>query len=105
MRQPDQRSARAAEYRRWYKLAAWCGKHGLREQQLMRQPLCERCLVSETVEPATVVHHRKPHNGSWELFIDPNNHESLCKPHHDRDGQLEDKGKTVVQFDANGWPL
>ena len=33
---------------------------------------------------ATVVDHIKPHRGSWPLFIDPANHQSLCKRCHDQ---------------------
>ncbi|ASP84363.1 HNH endonuclease [Sinorhizobium meliloti] len=101
----DHRTEEAARYRRLYKLAIWRGKNGLRERQLMRQPLCERCLLAEIVEVATVVNHRIAHRGDWDLFVDPSNHQSLCKPHHDSDAQLEDHGKTVISFDANGWPI
>lgn len=56
------------------------------------------------MEPATVVHHKVPHKGDEELFwFGP--FENLCKPHHDSHGQLEDHGKKVIRFDANGWPV
>lgn len=87
---------------RWYGLARW---KRLREAQLALEPLCARCLASEIVTEATVVHHRRAHKGSETLFFDPDNLESICKPHHDRDGQLEDHGRTVVRFDASGWPI
>lgn len=57
------------------------------------------------VEEATVVHHMKAHQGNLELFWDHGNWESLCKPHHDRDGQREDRGQTVIQFGEDGWPI
>ena len=41
---------------------------------------------------ATIVNHRTPHRGDWALFIDPANHESTCKPHHDRDIQAGERG-------------
>lgn len=97
----DHRSAEAAAYRSLYKTARW---KRVREWQLSHSPLCERCLSSEIVEPATIVHHKVPHRGDAELFFG-GPFESLCKPHHDRDGQLEDKGKTVVRFGSDGWPL
>lgn len=62
-----------------------------REQQLARQPLCERHLQRGEVEPATVVHHRVPHRGAWALFIDPSNHESACKACHDGEIQREER--------------
>lgn len=89
-------------WRHLYKTARW---RRLREWQLGHQPLCERCLDMEIVEPATVVHHREAHKGDEALFWNPDNLESICKPHHDSHGQLEDHGKTVVRFDASGWPL
>lgn len=72
---------------------------------LTESPLCERCLIGDIVEPATVVHHRRPHRGDLVLFFDPENLEPICKPHHDSHGQLEDHGKTVILFDGAGWPL
>jgi hypothetical protein len=58
----------------------------------------------DIVEPATIVHHRDAHRGDLEKFWN-GPFESLCAPHHNRDGQLEDHGKTVVRFDASGWPI
>lgn len=51
-----------------------------RAAQLSRQPLCERHLAKGRVVAATVVHHRTAHNGDRELFFDPANLESICKP-------------------------
>ncbi|WP_318761858.1 HNH endonuclease [Aminobacter niigataensis] len=98
----DHRSAEAVAYRRLYKTARW---QRIREYQLAMQPLCERCLTMEVVEPATVVHHANGgHKGDEEKFWS-GPFESLCKPHHDSDGKREDLGQTVVRFDANGWPM
>ena len=63
------------------------------------------CLQVEVVEPAAVVDHKIPHKGDETLFFDPENLQSLCKPHHDRDKQLIEHGKRVIQFDAAGWPI
>lgn len=89
------------EWRKWYATARW---KRLRLDRLSSQPLCERCLISEIVTPATVVHHAEPHRGDWDKFWS-GPFENLCKPHHDSQGQLEDHGKTVIQFDAKGWPI
>lgn len=98
----DQRSDRATEYRRWYSTARWART---REAQLTRQPLCERCLAMGQVEEATVVHHADGgHRGDEHRFWS-GPFESLCKPHHDSEGQREDLGQTVVAFGADGWPL
>jgi 5-methylcytosine-specific restriction endonuclease McrA len=77
----------------------------IREAKLAQDPLCERCLLSETVEPATVVHHRGAHKGDEAKFWDITNLESICKPHHDSEGQREDRGQTIVTFGLDGWPL
>lgn len=97
----DQRSDAAAAYRKLYKTARW---RRLREHQLSQEPLCQRCLLAEVVEQATVVHHAKAHKGDLDAFWN-GPFESLCKPHHDRDAQLEDKGKTVIRFGPDGWPI
>lgn len=87
-REHDVRRREAQPWRRFYKTAAWLQA---RAAQLSLQPLCERCLAEGIIEPATVVNHRTPHKGDWLLFIDPANHESTCKPHHDRDIQAEER--------------
>ena len=69
-------------YRKWYRLALWRGRNGLREQQLRKQPLCEDCLAENRTQPATDVDHQIPHRGNWDLFIDQNNHRSRCHSHH-----------------------
>lgn len=98
----DLRSTKAKQYRRHYKASKW---KRIREAQLRMQPLCEYCLQSEIVEPATVVHHGDGgHKGDMNRFWN-GPFVSLCKPCHDRDGQREDLGQTVIRFDAEGWPI
>ena len=84
-----------------YKTARWQRR---RDRQLSEQPLCERCLLAEVIEPATVAHHVVPHKGDVTLFFE-GELESLCKSHHDSHGQLEDHGKRPIMFDADGWPV
>lgn len=59
----------------------------------------------EIVEEADVVHHRVKHDGDEAKFWDADNLESLCKAHHDSEGQREDRGQRIVQFGADGWPV
>jgi 5-methylcytosine-specific restriction protein A len=67
-------------WRAWYKLEIWDHPEtGLRIQQLRRKPICEACGRAT----ATIVHHKRPHRGVWELFAAPNNLQSVCKPCHD----------------------
>lgn len=88
MPKPDQRSAEAARYRRWYSLAAWARA---RETQRRKQPLCERCQAKGFIVPMSVVNHRTPHKGVWALFIDPENHQSVCDECHDGPIQSEER--------------
>jgi len=96
------RSAEAEAYRRWYSRKAW---KVARQAQLARQPLCERCQQTGRITAATVVNHRIPHKGDWSLFIDPDNHESLCAPHHDALVQREEARGHVIGCDADGLPI
>ncbi|MBN8978024.1 MAG: HNH endonuclease [Rhizobiales bacterium] len=92
-------------HRKLYDLAIWRGRDGLRQQQLARQPLCERCLSQGKTTPATTVNHRKPHKGDWSLFVDPANHESACKEHHDSTIKAEENRGYVIGTDVNGRPI
>jgi 5-methylcytosine-specific restriction protein A len=46
--------------------------------------LCVECKRRGRAVLATVVDHRRPHRGDWELFWDEDNWQGLCKPCHDR---------------------
>lgn len=101
MLKPYGRSPEAAVYRKLYNSAAW---RALRHSQLSLHPLCEWCLEREEVTEATEVHHATPHRGDPDLFWS-GPFVSTCKPCHSSRGQLEDNGKTVVRFGADGWPI
>ena len=97
----DYRSAEAAAYRGLYKTARW---QRTRHTQLSEQPLCQWCLEREIVEPATEVHHAVAHRGDLDLFwYGP--FISTCKSCHASRGQLEDRGRTVVRYGPDGWPV
>lgn len=64
------------------------------------------CKAEGFVIAATVANHTKAHKGDWDLFVDPDNLDSLCKTHHDRDQQSFEKGGSPkLKFDEDGWPL
>lgn len=84
-----------------YKTSRW---RRLREAKLGQDPLCEWCLEQEIVTEATEVHHVTPHKGEEDLFWS-GPFVATCKSCHARRGQLEDHGKTVVRFGADGWPI
>jgi 5-methylcytosine-specific restriction protein A len=84
----DRKRGREQPWRALYKLPGW---QRVREAQLARQPLCERCLERGIVTAANVVNHRRRHRGDQMLFFDPANHESCCKRCHDREIQREER--------------
>ncbi len=72
----------SAAWHGWYSLSIWT--NDLRPAQLLREPFCRVCAVQGLRTYATVVDHVRPFRGDWALFIDPSNHQSLCKRHHDQ---------------------
>lgn len=83
----DAQRREAKPWRDWYKLKIW---FRIRYRQLTDQPLCERCLAAGKVVKATVVNHKTPHKGDWQLFIS-GPFESSCKPCHDGEIQREER--------------
>lgn len=77
----------SAEWHDWYSKPIWTDR--LRPAQLLREPFCRNCASKGLRTMATVVDHVLAFRGSWELFIDPNNLQSLCKHHHDQKTMLE----------------
>lgn len=96
------RSQEAQAYRHLYKNRAW---QQARTAKLAAEPLCELCAKTGRVTPATVVNHRIPHKGDWQLFIDPTNHQSACKPCHDGAIQSYEKTGSMRGHDESGAPL
>ncbi|ORE90207.1 hypothetical protein ATO13_23266 [Stappia sp. 22II-S9-Z10] len=96
----DRRSTAAKRWRRLYATPAW---RDLRAAQLSLQPLCEICQAGGRLVPATVVNHRRRHEGDATLFFDPANLQSVCKPCHDGHIQsLERGGPGRTQFTNEG---
>lgn len=85
-----------------YKTAYW---QSLRRQQLLCEPLCRFCKQLGQLVRATVVDHVIAHKGDEELFSDPENLQSLCKPCHDGHKQRQEKSGYLAGGDANGFPL
>lgn len=59
---------------------------------LKENPICVECKKAGIYVPATVVDHIIPHKGNMALFWDRNNHQALCKRHHDIKTAKEDGG-------------
>lgn len=64
----------------------------VRNSQLSKAPLCQRCLSFDTVTIATDVDHQTPHRGSKKLMWDAGNLQSLCRSCHSWKTQEELKG-------------
>lgn len=79
---PKHQRRSSAEYHDWYLLPIWTDD--LRPAQLLREPFCRECARQGLRTRATVVDHIRPFRGDWVLFVDPANHRSLCKHHHDQ---------------------
>lgn len=75
------KDARHGQWSEMYGSPKW---KALRDGKLKDEPHCEIC-----GEPATEVHHRVPHNGNWELFLDWDNLMSICHSCHVRQTQKE----------------
>ena len=77
----------SAQWHSWYRLPIW--RNELRPEQLLREPFCRECGKLGVRTFAVVVDHVSPFRGDWGLFVDPKNHQSLCKYHHDRKTVME----------------
>lgn len=95
----DVQRAQRLPWRSWYGLKVW---QDIRELQLAEESLCRRCLADDGIaETATVVNHIGGHGGDWDRFIS-GPFESLCKPHHDRDAQREERQAQASAI-GRGW--
>lgn len=76
-----------------------------RKTYLASHPLCVMCEKQGDTTVATVVDHILPHKGDVNLFWDvTGNWQALCKPHHDKHKQREERGSTQC-IGADGWPV
>lgn len=72
--------------RKAYADSRWNGKNGVRAAYFALHPLCEECLKKGKVTPGDSVHHKEsPFKGNevdWNLMLDYNNLETVCKDCH-----------------------
>lgn len=93
----DRRRAADQTWRKLYSTKEW---KQARAEQLERMPWCERCWrAGHGAVAAGVVNHRRPHKGDWQLFFDPENHESVCKRCHDGPIQREERRPVYASED------
>ena len=83
------RSKSVSAYKYLYNSKNW--KVG-RLNYLAKHPLCVECESKGIVEAATVVDHKKAHNGDLKLFYNRQNWWALCKRCHDRKTASVDGG-------------
>ena len=87
--------------------------YGGRWQRLSRQflrqaenALCVMCQAEGQTRQAEVVDHVIPHKGDETLFWDQTNWQGLCKPHHSRDKQAEERGfRKRQRIGVDGYPI
>jgi 5-methylcytosine-specific restriction enzyme A len=91
---PDRRRDRERSQRRRAETGSLIGlyakdvwknpRHGLRIQQLHREPLCADPYGEHGTRsvPATIVDHKVDHQNDWALFVDQDNLQSLCTHCH-----------------------
>lgn len=77
----DRRSEASKAWRWMYSTSTW---KQLRGRQLLEEPFCRECARRGQRSKATDVDHIQDHKGSWNLFTDPENLESLCHSCHSR---------------------
>ena len=85
----------------WYSSRRWEAR---RLSQLRAEPLCAFCLKDGKVTPARIADHVTPHKGDEGLFW-YGKLQSLCAHHHNRDKQAMERGREVVRFGEDGWPI
>lgn len=85
------------------------GKWQRLSRQFLRQAenaLCRMCKAEGQTRSAEVVDHITPHKGDQALFWDPTNWQPLCKSHHSRDKQAEERGfKKRRRIGVDGYPI
>lgn len=72
----------SAAWHSWYSLPVWTDD--LRPDHLLREPFCRECARKGIRTRATDVDHVVDHKGSWPLFTDRSNLQSLCHRCHSR---------------------
>jgi 5-methylcytosine-specific restriction endonuclease McrA len=72
---------------RWYDLAVWRGKNGLRAKVLSMAKNAVCCICHRAA--ATIADHIKPHKGDWSLFTKLDNLQGACKACHDAKSTTE----------------
>jgi 5-methylcytosine-specific restriction protein A len=89
------------EHNKLYDGVLW---RALRRRHLASKPLCEGCRRLGRGTAATVVHHKIAHNDDMDLFLDPDNLESLCASCHSGAEQVAVGVGYSQACGVDGWP-
>jgi len=84
-----------------YNTAKW---KSIRKRQLTENPLCVMCESLGKMTPANVVDHIIPHRGNIDLFYH-GEFQSLCKLHHDRNKQIQERSGVIIGGQVDGTPI
>lgn len=76
-----------------------------RAQYLVVNPLCVMCEARGRVTPATVVDHKIPHKGDYDLFWDRDNWQSLCDNDHNTIKQMQEIHGYSQACGVDGFPV
>ncbi|EAD5297064.1 HNH endonuclease [Listeria monocytogenes] len=79
-----ERARTESERTKFYKSRTW---QKCRYHQLLKEPLCERCLSDGVITQAVIVHHIIDTYTSigWDKRMDPENLESICFSCHNKE--------------------
>jgi len=100
-REYDAKRRKEKPWRALYKTPEWLK---IREDQLLKQPLCQRCYDRGEIVPATVAHHVNRHGGDrLKFFSGP--FASSCKACHDQIEQIIEARGFEVGCDRDGRPI
>lgn len=92
---------KSKEWSEFYGSRAWSN---LRTWKITHDSLCENCLKYGISTPAEHVHHKIPFrlgktkDEKWELFLDPDNLESLCSSCHHLIHNQINKTQTIPNY-------
>lgn len=99
-RPPRNNTDRRALRKKAYADSRWCGKNGVRNVYFSTHPLCEECLKKGKVKAGENVHHKKSpfknNEVDWNLFLDPNNLETVCRECH-AEIHMEEEGNITAK--------
>jgi 5-methylcytosine-specific restriction enzyme A len=99
---PDNRSAKAREYRQHYATARW---RAVRLAQLQAEPLCRYCQERGMVTPAKVCHHIDPKTKDDPATFYSGPFASLCEPCHNGPAAREDNRGFSIAVGVDGYPI